>query len=538
MKRLGITGKLVLSSACIFFALGLAVTWYSVSQLRSMLYQEMARRLEAQALNWIEANTSEIILSPDRRTLGRLVGELQRREGIAYVILTKGDKETLAASGEPAGLVGVGEAEAVPGVKSRLRRLRDGGGRTYYEIQTPVTAAGTGMNTELDTMFGLAAGRQPQGMLRIGVEERELSRRLRQLMRQNVALYAALVLLALAINILLAKRMVTPITTMGRVANQIAGGDLTGRVNTGAALRDEVGELVRNFNQMAQRLAENREEMNLLYSGLEEKVRERTLELEQANRRLQELDELKSRFLSTVSHELRSPLTSIKAFAEILLDSPPEIETQKRFLEIINKESDRLSRLISDLLDLAKIESGAMTWRMSQGDLREVIREAAAPLLSLAAEKGVELEVSASEPQTVWGDRDRLQQVVTNLLGNAIKFSPPRGRIEVRLERTSTSGPRAGVPGDYARVAVADAGPGIPPEERERVFERFYQGGKDRDGRGGTGLGLTISREIVLHHGGEIWVESELGAGSTFYFTAPARAAARASDGEIAGRSV
>jgi len=379
-------------------------------------------------------------------------------------------------------------------------------------------------------MFAAAAPDQSSGEVRVGVDQQVLERSLSVLALRNVALYAVLVLLALVISSVLSRRAITPISLMGRVANQIAAGNLSGRVREGAGLRDEVGELVRNFNQMAARLEENRNEMNLLYAGLEEKVRERTLELEQANARLQELDALKSHFLSIVSHEFRSPLTSIKAFAQILLDSPQADETtRQRFLGIIDKESDRMSRLISDLLDLAKIESGAATWRMGRADLRQIVADASVPLESLAAEKGVALEVSGNGPQPVWADADRLQQVVTNLIQNAVKFCPGGGRIHVRVDRAGSSGPRQTAAGEYGRVAVVDTGPGIPSQDRERVFEKFYQGAGSRSTGPGTGLGLAISKEIVLHHKGEIWVESEPDRGSTFFFTVPLSAGTAAS---------
>ena len=163
--------------------------------------------------------------------------------------------------------------------------------------------------------------------------------------------------------------------------------------------------------------------MNLLYAGLEEKVRERTLELEQANSQLQQLGEMKSQFLSTVSHELRSPLTSIKAFAQILMDTPTDEPTRRRFLDIIDKESDRLSRLISDLLDLAKIEKQAVNWRSAKADISELLVEAVVPLASLADKKNIRLDLDAAEAQPVLVDADRVQQVFTNLIGNAIKFS-------------------------------------------------------------------------------------------------------------------
>ncbi|MBI3697795.1 MAG: HAMP domain-containing protein [Acidobacteria bacterium] len=524
-KRLGITGKLVLSSACIFVGLGLAVTWYSAFQFRSLLYREMVFRVEAQSLSWIEANTAQIILSPDPPTLERLMSELRQRRGFAYVILSDAGKKQLALSGAPAGLAEERPAQKISGIRSRLTQMVDAQRRRYFEVATLIPKAGTGLNPDLSAAFGVVSGDQILGEVRVGVDQAELGRSLGVFLPLNVLLFGALVLLALAVNVFLARRMVTPIAGMARVANQIAAGNLSERVQQGIELHDEVGELARDFNSMADRLAENRAEVERLYADLEEKVRERTRELEEANVRLQELDQLKSRFLSTVSHELRSPLTSIKAFAEILLDEPQsDPETRVRFLEIIDKETDRLSRLISDLLNLAKIESGRVSWRMREADLRRIIADAANAVASLAAERGVAIDQVQSEAQWVMVDADRIQQVVMNLLSNGIKFSPEGSRIEVRLDRTSVSGPRNSTPGIYARVAFEDRGPGIAPEDLERVFERFYQAGKDRASRPtGTGLGLTISREIVLHHGGEIWAESQSGSGSTFYFTVPLR---------------
>jgi signal transduction histidine kinase len=522
MKRLGIAAKLVCGSACILTGLGLLVTWYSVSQLRGSLYQEMVRRVEAQTLNWIEANTSQIILSGNPQILDGLVVELKKREGIAYVILLDIDGRQRAAIGIPEGVAEEHPTTKEPNGGMRWREMKDARGLRYFELGIPVSTSGTGMNAELGTLFGVAAQNPTWGEVRVGVDRQEFERGVSVLVRKNVALSAALILLAVALSFVFANQMVTPITLMGRAANQIAAGNLSERVQRGLNLQDEVGDLVRNFNRMATRLEENREEMNLLYSGLEEKVRERTKELEQANRRLQELDQLKSDFLSTVSHELRTPLTSVKAYSEILLDSSSlDPETKTYFLGIIEKEADRMTRLISDLLDLTKIESGTATWMMSDSDLGEILRRSVAVLAPNAAEKQIEVRVAASEPQPVWADADRIQEVITNLVGNAVKFCSSGGRIEVKLERATSSGPRISLLGEYVLVTVEDTGLGMVPEERERVFEKFYQGTKSRSIGPGTGLGLAISKEIVLHHRGEIWVESEPGVGSKFYFTLP-----------------
>ena len=400
--------------------------------------------------------------------------------------------------------------------------MKDARGLQYFELTMAISTSGTGMNIDLEAMFDLATKRKTLGEIRVGVDRQEYNHRLSILIWKNVVLGAVLVLLAVGASSLFAKRMVTPIASMGRVANQIACGKLSERVEHGTQLQDEVGDLVRNFNQMARRLEENQEEMGLLYSGLEEKVRERTLELEDANRKLQKLDELKSQFLSTASHELRTPLTSIKAFAEILLDSrDSDQQTQRQFLEIINEESDRLSRLISNLLDLKKIESGGAAWLMKSVDLFEIVGQSKELLAPYVQEKKIQLKIVKSQPVTVWADADRVQQVITNLVGNAIKFGPDGGKVEIRLDRSTRSGPHKALQGDYAVVVVADDGPGIPAEDRERIFEPFYQGSNRRSTTSGTGLGLAICREIVLHHKGEVWFKSEVGAGSEFYFTLP-----------------
>ena len=240
-----------------------------------------------------------------------------------------------------------------------------------------------------------------------------------------------------------------------------------------------------------------------------------TAELRAANERLRELDRMKDDFVSTVSHELRTPLTSIRAFAEILHDSP-ELAAAKRqeFVGIILRETERLTRLINQILDLAKIESGRAEWAAEPVDLRAVVRDAADSTAALYRERNVQLETELPDRvPIVVADRDRLQQVLLNLLANAVKFcAPGAGRVRVALSDAAGA----------VRVDVADNGIGIAPEHQGAIFEKFRQVGDTLTDRPqGTGLGLPISRLIVRQFGGELWVASEPGRGATFSFTIP-----------------
>jgi Na+/proline symporter/signal transduction histidine kinase len=242
-----------------------------------------------------------------------------------------------------------------------------------------------------------------------------------------------------------------------------------------------------------------------------------TAELRAANERLTELDRLKDDFISTVTHELRTPLTSIRAFSEILVDNPAMPAAQRgEFVGIIVKESERLTRMINQVLDLSKLESGRAEWHATEVDAAEVIREAIATTSQLARERGVVVEPALpSAVPAVHADRDRLMQVMLNLLSNAVKSCPRgSGRITVALA--------AGL--EALQVDVRDNGMGIAPSDHELIFEKFRQGGDTLTGKPeGTGLGLPISRRIVQHFGGRLWVASERGQGATFSFTLPLR---------------
>jgi signal transduction histidine kinase len=231
---------------------------------------------------------------------------------------------------------------------------------------------------------------------------------------------------------------------------------------------------------------------------------------------------MKDEFISTVSHELRTPLTSIKGAAEILLNYRDEDSaTQVEFLRIINNESDRLTRLINDVLDLSRIESGEMRWEISQVDVTRVVETAVLSTQALTVQKNVKVEVvSEKDLPSAVADPDKLVQVITNLLSNAVKFTPNGGFI--RVQSRMRSGPRRRSSQAMVEISVSDNGIGIPTAEFDKIFGRFQQVGTSLSDRPqGTGLGLAISKEIVTHMGGHIWVESEVDKGSTFFFTVP-----------------
>ena len=299
------------------------------------------------------------------------------------------------------------------------------------------------------------------------------------------------------------------------VETQLAGaiGASSARIMVASAVKEEalaIEEVLSMLDEASQ---------IIVYSHkLEQKSREleaATTELRAANERLKGLDKLKDDFVSSVSHELRTPLTSILAFAEILRDTPDVSEGERaEFLEVIVKESERLIRLINEILDLSKIEAGRTEWRIADVSLAEVVKDSVTATSQLFRDKQVRLEVHLPESVPyIQADRDRLMQVVINLLSNAVKFCAREdGRVEIRLRESA----------DVLRVDVQDNGKGIGAQQQEIIFEKFRQTGDTLTEKPqGTGLGLHISRQIIEHFKGRLWVESALGAGATFSFTLP-----------------
>lgn len=247
-----------------------------------------------------------------------------------------------------------------------------------------------------------------------------------------------------------------------------------------------------------------------------QEIQNKNRQLEVANERLQELDRLKSDFVANVSHELRTPLTAIKGAIDLLLRevAGPLNEKQTHYLARVRSNTHRLAGLIMDVLDLSKIEEGKIELHAAPVSLAGLVHEIVETLQPIATEKKVVLQAAIPESSLlVWADRDKITQVLTNLIGNAVKFIPTGGKVNVSATIEG---------GEWVRVSVIDDGPGISQDEKDRIFDKFYQiaevgGAKPK----GTGLGLAISKALVELHGGKIWLESELNHGSTFHFTLP-----------------
>ncbi len=246
--------------------------------------------------------------------------------------------------------------------------------------------------------------------------------------------------------------------------------------------------------------------------------RERLIaQLQEANEKLKSIDKMKTNFISMVSHELRTPLTTIKAFVELLLfkQGIPD-EKKVKLMSTVNVETDRLARLITDLLDLSRIEAGSMKWQMGEVSVEELIQSVIASMGVLFENKGLRVTAAFSPPLSrVRGDRDRLVQVVTNLLSNAVKFTQEGGAIQVAVRQETE-------PLAQIVVEISDDGIGIPDMHIGLIFEKFHRSDdKLTAAIEGTGLGLAITRQIVEHHGGRIWATSTHGRGSVFTFTLP-----------------
>jgi signal transduction histidine kinase len=314
--------------------------------------------------------------------------------------------------------------------------------------------------------------------------------------------------MAVVASLFVVRRVVRPLETLRTGVERIGGGDMNLRLELKTG--DEIQVLAEEFNRMAENLRE-------AYGGLERKVEDRTHDLALANERLKALDQMKSDFVSHVSHELRTPLTAIKGAVDLMLRevAGPLTEKQIHYLTRIRSNAQHLAGLINDLLDLSKIESGKIEVKSSRVSLGGLVHEVVETLRPIAVEKAVALDATIPEPSImVWADRDKINQVLMNLIGNAIMFTPAQGSVTVSASSEGNQ---------RVQVSVSDTGPGVSRHEKEKIFDRFYQiaevgGAKPK----GTGLGLAICKALVELHGGRIWVESEPNRGSIFSFTLPA----------------
>jgi signal transduction histidine kinase len=306
-----------------------------------------------------------------------------------------------------------------------------------------------------------------------------------------IGVAAGAIVLALLLGFVLSWSVTGPIQRIDSRLAAIASGDFSGHVD--ATNRDELGALAANVNRMS-------DELRRLY------------------RELETASQHKSDFLANMSHELRTPLNAIIGFSQVLREGMvgDVNEKQAEYLDDILSSGHHLLSLINDVLDLSKVEAGQVELELAPFSLQEALERGVAMVRERAMQDGVLVTLAANpDADVVSGDERRIRQVIFNLLSNAVKFTPAGGAVDVRATRAN---------GEVS-VSVADTGPGIAAEDLRRVFEEFQQTEAGIERGEGTGLGLALSKRLVELHGGRIWVDSELGRGSTFVFTLPARGA-------------
>jgi two-component system phosphate regulon sensor histidine kinase PhoR len=323
-------------------------------------------------------------------------------------------------------------------------------------------------------------------IIRLAIPLAEVERTLKE-MRWSIFAGGGLALLIIgSVSFIVSSRLTTPIRELARVAELVKRGDIDAHFKHFAD--DELGELADLLNEMLAKLRDDWE-------------------------KIQKLEKMRSQFLGNVSHELRTPIFAVQGYLETLMDSKVEnSQLQKDFVEKAFRQAMRLNDLLTDLIDISRIESGEMKMSFRYFDLYEWLFKQVAEMQAIAHEYKVILSLANSKSRrfiSVLGDRERLTQVMTNLVNNAIKYNVPGGKVEVGYREQQ----------DRAEIFVADTGRGIPAEHLPRIFERFYRVDKERSRAvGGTGLGLAIVKHIVEAHDSQVAVQSVVGKGSVFSF--------------------
>ena len=529
--------KFIISISVLIVLTSITLGWFFGRYGVDLIQGALMERGRSLARN-LAYNSEYGVLIVNRDVLTQLVEGVIREEDVLYAVVQNEAGELLAGAHSA-------QLRQLPPTTVDRRALKGTawadastqayeitwGQEVFYEISFPikikqVRRAREEIGLTLDETLGIgeASGTEKTiGVAAVGMSLslKRVNATINNIYRNIALLTFVVILVGIGVTVFLVRVIAGPVNELAMAAKRIAEGDLSSHVRITA--RDEIGELADSFNRMAESVRQREGELRTHASELDRLNQQLVLqqqELREINSQLEAASRHKSQFLANMSHELRTPLNAIIGFAGILLNEstlPHGRVERKEFLENIISSGRHLLGLISEILDLSKIEAGKVMLALEPFSPRDVLEEVRHTVEPMATKKRITIEVKI-DPQlsTLTADVGKLKQILYNLLSNAIKFTPEAGNVSVRASST----------GERTEFAVTDTGIGIRPEDQDRIFQEFEQVEMSAERRfEGTGLGLALAKKLVELHDGRIWVESTVGKGSTFAFTLPSKGA-------------
>ncbi len=493
------------------FALGLAAV-ATIIQTNRLI--DIGQQREGKARAYSLAQTCELPLAVgDRFELQRRIEPFSRAEHVLFIGIYD-DRDRLVESfvRDPAS----------------WQRYVDGSSAdssSFFVVSNPVSLSAPGddlgiaaINSTDEHMFNTAlrnAGTgQIIGKVIVGVSRAPARNAQLAQTRTTLGIFLLAAMVGSALVFLIVGHWIQRLNNLIMASDRITRGDLGVAVDDPG--HDEISQLARAYEQMRQTIQQRDQEAREFSDTLQTQVHERTCELEKTVFKAEAANRAKSEFLANMSHELRTPLHGILSFAAFGVKKVNDVDKSKLFyyFDKIQHSGNTLLRLLNDLLDLAKLESGKMDFVFQENDANLLIQMVVDEFRSMLSEKNIAVEFESPPTASLFeADSGRFLQVVRNLMSNAVKFSPDSTSIQITIDYAPT----------VLRVRIRDRGPGIPADEIETIFDKFIQSSMTKTGAGGTGLGLSICREIIAAHSGKIWAENIADGGSVFVVELPVK---------------